>query len=421
MKKESIEKSYALARERYADYGVDTDAALAALKNIPISLHCWQGDDVGGFETSQSALSGGIQVTGNYPGKARTPAELRTDAEEAFSVIPGKHRFSLHASYGEFGGKKVDRDAIGPEHFVGWVEWARKNKVALDFNGTFFAHPLSAAGYTLSSPDDRIRRFWIEHAKRSRAIGADMGRELGTPCVINHWVPDGSKDSPVDRSGCRARLLDSLDEVLAKTYSPDQLLDSVEGKLFGIGAEAFTVGSHEFYLGYAATRKILVTLDLGHYHPTEVVADKISSVLPFVPGVLLHVSRGVRWDSDHVVTLNDDIRELCLEIVRVGKADRIHIGLDFFDGTINRIGAWAVGTRSTQKGLLFGLLEPRQKLLEADGVSDGFARLELLEEAKTLPAGAVWDYYCDRENVPTDGMLIPEIHRYERETLAKRA
>jgi L-rhamnose isomerase len=421
MSRESIENAYGLARERYAELGVDTDAALETLKNIPISLHCWQGDDVGGFEKPESSLSGGgIQVTGNYPGKARTVAELRTDIEKAFSVIPGSHRLALHASYGEFGGKVVDRDEVGPEHFAGWITWARNANAGLDFNSTFFSHPLASTGFTLSSPDSKTRMFWIEHAKRCRKIGAAMGKAQGSACVHNLWIPDGAKDVPVDRARYRGRLLESLDEIFSEKYSGTDLLDSVEGKLFGIGVESFTVGSHEFYLAYAVSRKIFVTLDLGHYHPTESVADKISSVLPFVPGLQLHVSRGVRWDSDHVVILNDDIRDLAFEVIRSGAIDKIHIGLDFFDGTINRIGAWAIGARSTQKGLLYALLEPRAKLLAADKAADGFARLELLETLKTFPAGAVWDRFCERQHVPGDIELIDTVHQYERDTLAKR-
>ncbi len=350
--------SYSLARERYAELGVDTEAALAKLATIPISLHCWQGDDVGGFETSSEGLSGGIAVTGNYPGRARTPDELRADLDKALSFIPGKHRLNLHAFYGEFGGKKVDRDEIGPEHFENWIAWAKVNGMGMDFNPTCFAHPKAADGFTLSHSDKGIRDFWVEHCIRSRDISAVMGEELGSACVMNVWVPDGYKDTPVDRVSPRKRLAESLDRVFAKKQDPAHMLDAVECKLFGIGSESYVVGSHEFYMGYAVKNQKLLCLDAGHFHPTETIADKLGSALMFVPEILLHVSRGVRWDSDHVVTLDDQLQAISSALVRDDLVSRTHIGLDFFDASINRIAAWAIGTRNTLKSLLIALLEP---------------------------------------------------------------
>jgi L-rhamnose isomerase len=421
MKTDSAERVYAAAQDQYSALGVDTREALERLSSISLSLHCWQGDDVRGFEKGGSALSGGIAATGNYPGKARTPAELRSDAEKALACIPGRHRFNLHAFYGEFGGRRVDRDAVSPEHFAGWVEWARARKIALDFNPTFFSHPLAADNFTLSHHEKPVRDFWIAHGAACRRIGASIGRALGTPCVTNLWIPDGMKDMPVDRAGPRARLVESLDAVFAETLDPAHNLDAVEGKLFGIGCESYTVGSHELYFGYALSRRKLLTLDTGHYHPTESVADKISSVLLFLPEILLHVSRGVRWDSDHVVVLNDDLEALAQELVRGGFLARTRIGLDYFDASINRIAAWIIGSRSMLKALLKALLEPAAKLraLEADG--DYTARLALLEEAKTLPFGAVWDYYCESAGVPVGPAWLDDVKRYEREVLAGRS
>jgi L-rhamnose isomerase len=424
MSEARIHRSYELAKERYAELGVDAEAAIAAADAVPLSIHCWQGDDVGGFERSGATLSGGgIQTTGNYPGKARDPAELRADLEEAFRALPGAKRVNLHAIYGEFGGRPVDRDAIEAAHFSGWIDWAASKGVKLDFNATLFSHPLAADGYTLSHRDPRVRAFWVEHATRARRIAAAMGRAQGGACAHNLWIPDGAKDSPVDRAGYRGRLLESLDAIYAESFPAGELEDAIEGKLFGIGSESFVVGSHEFYLGYATTRRLFVTLDMGHYHPTESVADKISSVLPFVPGVLLHVSRGVRWDSDHVVTYTDELAELCRELVRSGQLARVRVGLDYFDASINRVGAWSVGARSTRKALLSAFLEPRKALLAADGegaAADGFARLALLEEAKALPWGAVWDECCLRSETPPDSALAETIHAYERRVLAKR-
>ena len=418
----NIRKSYELARERYASMGIDTEETLKALSGISLSLHCWQGDDVGGFEKPAASLSGGgIQVTGNYPGKARSIDELRADLKEAYSLIPGRHRLNLHAMYGEFGGKFVDRDQITPAHFEGWIDWAKQQGLKLDFNASCFSHPKSDDGFTLSHRDKGIRDFWIEHSKRCREISAAMGRALQSPCIHNLWIPDGTKDNPVDRFGYRAFLVDSLDKLFATSYPATEMKDAVECKLFGIGSEAFVVGSHEFYMGYALTRKKMVCLDMGHFHPTESVADKISAMLQYFDELLLHVSRGVRWDSDHVVILNDDVRNLADEIVRSNALNRVNIALDFFDGSINRIGAWVIGTRSTMKALLGALLEPREKLRAFEQKGDNFGRLALLEEARTMPLGAVWDYHCLNAGVPTGEEWIAEVHRYEHAVLSKRA
>jgi L-rhamnose isomerase len=411
--------AYAAAREQYAELGVDADAALDRLRNIRVSLHCWQGDDVGGFEQAGTALGGGLAATGNFPGRARTPDELRADAERAFSLIPGRHRFNLHAIYGDFGGAAIDRNQIGPEHFTAWIDWAKALGVGLDFNPTFFSHP-KAADFTLSHPDKAVRAFWIEHGVRCRRIGAAMGRALGTPCVTNLWIPDGMKDTPVDRAGPRERLTESLDAVFAERIDPAQHLDAVEGKLFGLGYESYTVGSHEFYFGYAQSRRKLLTLDTGHYHPTETIADKISAVLLYLPAILLHVSRGVRWDSDHVVVLGDDLEAIGQELVRGGYLDRVHIGLDYFDASINRVAAWIIGARNMLKSLLKALLEPTATLRALEASRDYTARLALLEELKTMPFGAVWDHYCSSANVPAGSAWLAGVKRYERDVLARR-
>lgn len=415
-----LEATYKLARERYAALGVDAGRALKVLARIPISLHCWQGDDVGGFENLGTGLGGGLVATGNYPGKARTPDELRADLEKAFSLIPGKHRLNLHAMYGEFGGKKVDRDEIAPRHFRNWMDWARRNQLGLDFNPSCFSHPRAADGFTLAHRDKGVRRFWIEHCLRCREIGAAIGRALGKTCVTNLWIPDGMKDTPADRNAPRARLAESLDAIFQKPISPKLNLDAVEPKLFGIGSESYVVGSHEFYLGYAISRKKLLCLDAGHYHPTESIADKITSVLQFLPEILLHVSRGVRWDSDHVVILNDDLLAIAREIVANGFLNRVHIGLDYFDASINRVAAWVVGTRNLLRALLFALLEPTAKLRAAEAEGDFTTRLALQEEIKTLPFGAVWDFYCAGQNAPVGDAWLAEVKRYERSVLNKR-
>ena len=415
----SIAQSYKLAQARYADLGVDTEAAMAKLATIPISLHCWQGDDVGGFENSGEALSGGIAVTGNHPGKARTPDELRADLDKALSLIPGKHRLNLHAFYGEFGGKKVDRNEIAPEHFAGWIDWAKSNGMGMDFNPTCFAHPKAADGFTLSHPEKAIRDFWIEHCIAAREIGAVMGKTLGSPTVTNVWIPDGYKDTPVDRLAPRQRLSDSLDQVFAKKLNPQHHLDAVECKLFGIGSESYVVGSHEFYMGYAIKNQTLLCLDAGHFHPTEGIADKLSSALMYVPEILLHVSRGVRWDSDHVVTLDDALQSIAAELVRNKLLARTHIGLDFFDASINRIAAWTIGTRNTLKALLMALLEPAA-LRAAEESGDFTTRLALMEESKSLPWGAVWDAYCESQNVPVGSDWLAEVKHYETAVLATR-
>ncbi len=416
----NVEKAYKLAVERFAEGGVDVEAALARLKSIPVSLHCWQGDDVRGFEQVGGELGGGLAATGNYPGAARTPDELRRDAEKALSLVPGRHRFNLHAFYGEFGGAKVDRDEIRPEHFAGWIDWATSLGIGLDFNPTCFSHPKAADNATLSHADDGIRGFWVRHAIASRKIGEAMGRALGTPCVTNLWIPDGMKDTPVDRRGPRERLVSALDAVFRDPIDPAFNRDSVEGKLFGIGVESFTVGSHEFYLAYALTRHLLYTLDTGHYHPTETITDKISAVLSFLPEILLHVSRGVRWDSDHVVVLGEDLEAIAQELVRGDYLGRTHIGLDYFDASINRVAAWTIGARNVLKALLKALVEPIDRLGTAERAGDYTARLALLEEAKTLPFGAVWDYYCETSGVPVGDAWLTEVRRYERDVLTAR-
>lgn len=419
-KSSDIKQAYELARNRYHALGVDTEKALRKLASIPISLHCWQGDDVAGFENTNTALGGGLVATGNYPGKARTPDELRADLDKAFSLIPGKHRLNLHAFYGEFGGKKVDRDEISLDHFKNWIAWAKSNGIGLDFNPTCFSHPKSADGFTLAHHDKAIRQFWIEHCQRSREIGAGIGKALGKTCITNVWIPDGFKDTPADRRGPRDRLAKSLDAIFQKPLPPKFNLDSVEPKLFGIGSESYVVGSHEFYLAYAVSRRKLLTLDAGHYHPTETISDKISSVLEFLPEILLHVSRGVRWDSDHVVTLTDDLLAIAREIVRNDYTGRVHIGLDYFDASINRIAAWVIGTRNMLRALLIALLEPPGiKTAEANG--DFTSRLALQEEAKTLPFGAVWDAYCEAKNVPVGGAWLAEVRAYEKDVLLNRS
>lgn len=421
-KDRAIDQAYALAKERYGQLGVDTDSVLAALAKIPISLHCWQGDDVGGFETVGAVLAGGgIQATGNYPGKATTIDQLRADLDRTLSLIPGTHRLNLHASYLDNGGTFVERDEITPEHFQTWIDWAKAHKIGMDFNPTCFSHPKAADGFTLSHQDQGIRDFWITHCKLSRRIGAEIGKQLGTPCVTNVWIPDGYKDIPVDRKAPRERLTAALDEVFSESLDKSHNLDAVEAKLFGIGAESYTVGSHEFYLAYALTRKTLLCIDAGHFHPTEVISDKLSSVMIFLDEILLHVSRPVRWDSDHVVILSDELQAIAQEVVRGGLLDRVHLGLDFFDASINRIGAWVIGTRCMIKALLMALLEPIEKLRGYEQCGDYTARLALMEELKTLPFGAVWDTYCAQQDVPVGMAWLEAVQVYERDVLSKRS
>lgn len=414
-----IETSYALAVERYAELGVDVEAALNALGQIAISLHCWQGDDVVGFEGNDVALGSGLAVTGNYPGRARTADELRSDLQVAYSLIPGKHRLNLHALYGEFP-TPIDRDEIDVEHFQGWIDWAGERAIKLDFNPSYFAHEKASEGLTLAHPDAGIRSFWIDHGIATRRIAAAMGRAQGGPCVNNVWVPDGMKDTPADRKTPRERLAHSLDRLFADDHPGDVLQDSVECKLFGIGSESYVVGSHEFYLGYAISRQKMLCLDAGHFHPTEVISDKISSVLMYVPRLLLHVSRGVRWDSDHVVTYTDELQAIMQEIVRGGFQDRVQIGLDFFDASINRVAAWTIGTRNTLKALLAALLEPTESLRRMEREGDFTGRLALMEEQKTMPLGAVWDQYCLSCGVPPGSDWLPAIRDYETRVLAQR-
>jgi L-rhamnose isomerase len=422
MREQDLIQSYQSARERYAEFGVDTEAAMRTLATIPVSLHCWQGDDVGGFETAGAELSGGgIQATGNYPGKARSIDELRSDIEAVLAVVPGRHRLNLHASYLDNGGKFVERDRIEPRHFQSWIDWAKAHGLGMDFNPTYFSHPKAADGFTLTHPDPAIRNFWVDHGIACRKIGAEIGRQLGTPTVTNVWIPDGYKDTPVDRTGPRERLADSLDQIFAEPIDPELHLDAVEAKLFGIGAESYTAGSAEFYLGYAVSRQKLLTLDAGHYHPTEMISEKISSVLLFCPGLLLHVSRPVRWDSDHVVLLDDELLAIAKELVRSGQiGSRIHIGLDYFDASINRVAAWVIGMRNMLKALLIALLEPAAPLREAELGMDFTRRLVMFEELKGLPWSAVWDYYCMRQSVPVGMTWFESIRDYEKRVLAGR-
>ena len=417
VKQELIKKAFDVAVERYAAVGVDVNKAMEQLQKLQISMHCWQADDVTGFENPNAELSGGIQATGNYPGKARNIDELRSDILKAKSFIPGNHRLNLHEIYGDFGGEFVDRDKVEPKHFASWMEWAKENNFKLDFNSTSFSHPKSGS-LSLANPDKAIRDFWIEHTKRCRAIAEEMGKVQNDPCIMNLWIHDGSKDMTVNRLKYRELLVDSLDKIFEKKYS--NMKDCIEAKLFGIGAESYTVGSYDFYLGYGAKNNMIVTLDTGHFHLTESVADKISSLLLFTPEIMLHVSRPIRWDSDHVTIMNDDTLDLAKEIVRANALDRVHVGLDYFDASINRIGAYVIGTRATQKCFLQGMLEPIAKLREYEANDQLFERLALLEEAKGLPWNAVWDMFCLNNNVPVGEDFIGEIQKYEKEVLSKR-
>ncbi|MDD4820542.1 MAG: L-rhamnose isomerase [Flavobacteriales bacterium] len=417
MKENNILSAYAIAKERFAAVGVNTDAVLEKMSKISLSLHCWQADDVTGFENTGGSLSGGIQVTGNYPGRARNMEELRSDVLKATSLIAGKHRLNLHEIYGDFGGKKIDRNEVTPEHFSGWMQWAKENGMKLDFNSTSFSHPKSG-DLTLANPDEGIRSFWVEHTKRCRQIAEEMGKAQNDPCMMNLWIHDGSKEVPASRIKYRRILEKSLDEIFEKKYS--NMKDCIEAKLFGIGLESYTVGSYDFYLGYGAKKGKIVTLDTGHFHLTESIADKVSSLLLFTPEIMLHVSRPIRWDSDHVVILSDDLLDLAREIVRCNALDRVHIGLDYFDATINRIGAYVIGSRATQKAFLQALLEPHTLLTKYEEEGKYFQRLALQEEAKSLPWQAVWDMFCLKADVPVGESYIAEIERYEHDVTSKR-
>jgi len=411
---------YERAKQEYTALGVDVDQALETLKTIPISMHCWQGDDVAGFEGAQGITDGGIMTTGNYPGRARNGDELRMDMEKVFSLVPGKHRVALHAIYAETGGKIISREKLQPEHFSRWIDWGKEQGVKFDYNPTFFSHSKAADGFTLASRDKGIRDFWIEHGVSSRMIGEALGKALDTTCINNFWVPDGYKDITADRLTHRALLEESLDQIFSHQVDSNFNRDSVESKLFGIGSESYVVGSHEFYLGYAIKNNKILCLDMGHFHPTESIADKVSAVMLFVDELMLHVSRGVRWDSDHVVTFNEDVQALMREIVCSGFLGRVHIGLDYFDASINRVAAWTIGMRSAVKALLLALLEPRQKLAELEMAGDFTARLALFEEIKTLPFGTIWDHYCETSGVPLEKEWIKEVRRYEQDTQSKR-
>jgi L-rhamnose isomerase len=421
MDEEHIQNAYDLAVKAYDELGVDVVAAMKKLDAISLSIHCWQGDDVGGFEKAGTGLDGsGLQATGNYPGKARTPAELRQDYVKAFSLIPGKHRANIHAMYGEFK-KKVDRDQISVEQFQGWIDWAKQQGLKIDFNPTLFAHPKGKSGYTLSDKNKDIRDFWIRHVQCCREISESIGSQLGDPCINNIWIPDGEKDNPVDRAGHRQLLISSLDQIFAVKRRKECVKDFVEGKLFGIGSEAYVPGSHDFYLAYAVKNKVGFTMDMGHYHPTESVADKISAIIPFVPELLLHVSRGVHWDSDHVVILNDELVALAEEVVRSRSMNRIHISLDYFDASLNRIGAWVTGARATLKAMLAAILQPWGQLNELEESGRYFKRLALLEVLKLMPIGAIWNYYCLQKGVPAGIEWIESIEKYEKDVLLKRS
>ncbi|MFH5185148.1 L-rhamnose isomerase [Paenibacillus sp. TAB 01] len=415
----NVQANYELAKELYASHGIDVDQVLEQLDKVKISMHCWQGDDVKGFLNRDQDLTGGISVTGNYPGAARTPAELRADLEKAFSLIPGKHKVNLHAIYADTD-EKVEIDKLEPKHFQSWVEWAKEQGLGLDFNPTCFSHENSKDGFTLSHANPEIRQFWIDHCKASRKIGAYFGEQLGQTCVTNVWIPDGYKDVPADRMAPRQRLKSALDEVFAEELNPAYNLDAVESKLFGLGSEAYVVGSHEFYMGYGIQNNKLICLDAGHFHPTEVISNKLSSLALFTDGILLHVSRPMRWDSDHVVTMDDELIEIGKELVRGGLLEKTHIGLDFFDASINRVAAWVIGTRNTIKALMRAMLDPVEALRKAELAGDYTTRLALTEEFKSYPFGAVWDYYCASKGVPVREEWLAEVKSYEQEVLLKR-
>lgn len=417
---DQIVRNYEVAKERYAEIGVDTEEALKKLQDMKISVHCWQGDDVKGFLNPNGELTGGIMATGNYPGAARTPEQLRQDLEKAYSLIPGKHKLNLHAIYLDTD-EKVDLNEIEPKHFTAWVDWAKEQGLGLDFNPTFFSHPMYKDGFTLASPDMEVRDFWVEHGKRTRKIAEYFGKEIGQTSINNFWIPDGFKDNPVDTLAPRQRLMEALDEIFAEQLNEDFTQEAVESKLFGIGAEAYTVGSHEFYMGYGISRNKLVCLDAGHFHPTEVISNKLSALSLFSKGILLHVSRPVRWDSDHVVIMDDELQAIAREIVRNNLLERTNIGLDFFDATINRIAAWVIGTRNTQKALLRALLEPTAFLKQKELEGDFTTRLAYTEELKDFPFGDVWNYFCVKNNVPVGFDWFKEVQQYEKEILLNRA
>ena len=417
MNEQKIKQAYDLAVERYASLGVDVEKAMEQLQKVQLSMHCWQADDVKGFEVQAGDLSGGIQSTGNYPGAARNIDELRADILKAKSLIPGSHRLNLHEIYGDFQGKVVDRDEVTVEYFQSWIEWAKENNTLLDFNSSSFSHPKSG-NLSLANPDESIRAFWVEHTKRCRDIADAMGKAQNDPCIMNLWVHDGCKDVSVNHMLYRQTLKKSLDEIFAE--KKEWMKDSVEGKVFGIGLESFTVGSHDFYTAYAAKNNMMLTIDTGHYHPTEVPGDKVSAVLQFVPELMLHVSRPIRWDSDHVTIMDDMTQDLFSEIVRAGALDRVHYGLDFFDGSINRIAAYVIGSRSAQKCMTKALLEPRELIAKHELAGETFEVLQLIEECKTLPWNAVYDEFCVRNNVPVGNEIIPVIKEYEKTVLANR-
>lgn len=417
-----ITAAYRLARDLYAEHGVDTEKAIRRALALPISLHCWQADDVRGLETPAGPVdSGGIMATGSHPGRARNGDEMRADLTQVLKLLPGVHRLNLHACYAETGGKRVDRDALAPAHFARWLDWAKERRIGVDFNPTYFAHPLAASGFTLSHPDAAVRNFWIAHGRASRRIAQHFARKLGSPCVNNHWVPDGAKDVPADRWSPRARLVESYDAIFAdKSVSRKLCIDSVEGKLFGLGSEEYVVGSQEFYSSYAQSRGLVLCLDLGHYHPTESVADKVSALMQFHPRILLHTSRPVRWDSDHVVILDDPVRALFLEIARGNAWDRVFVALDFFDASINRVGAYIIGARATRQAILCGLLDPSAQIRAAEKADRGHERLALMELAKSLPWGAVWDELCQRAGVPAGADWLADVARYEKQVQEQR-
>ncbi|MDD2798808.1 MAG: L-rhamnose isomerase [Bacteroidales bacterium] len=421
MKEQQITQAFEYAKARYAELGVDVEQAIEKLEKLSISLHCWQADDVAGCEAPDGALTGGIQTTGNYPGKARTIAEIRADIDKAMSLIPGEHRVNIHAFYADFSETGVvDRDQLEPKHFQSWIDWAKEKGYKLDFNATCFSHEKSADGFTLSHRDPAIRQFWVDHVNACRRISEEMGRQLNSACIHNIWIPDGSKDVTVDRALYRKNLKESLDKIFEMKTNDNYMRDCIESKLFGIGSESYVVGSHEFYMGYGVANNKMITLDSGHFHPTEVISDKISSLLLFAPEIMLHVSRGVRWDSDHVVLLTDELQALAHEIVRANAFDRVHVGLDYFDASINRIGAYVVGTRATQKAFTQALLEPIAKLREYEAKGQNFERMALLEEAKSLPWAAVYNYFCMKKGVIAGEAYIADIQQYEADVTSKR-